>query len=216
LALCAEFDIDRHNGVTLIEGVSEDLSTQALLQQADLIQYAYKVAGVVGLMMAPILGANKQGAKFAIDLGIAMQLTNIARDVMEDANMGRRYVPAEWLGDLSAEQIALASEQDKAKVQLAIAKLLRLAEEYYESGLAGLYYLPSRNRRAIAVAAYSYREIGRKLQTHNCQYWDGRVVVSNFQKIKLSGQVLWHLTRGKLAKLPEKHRVTLHTYLKQP
>jgi len=215
LLLCDEFGIDKNNGITLIQGVSQDLGLQTLDNQADLIQYAYKVAGVVGLMMAPILAADKRGFVFAVDLGIGMQLTNIARDVMEDAHMGRRYIPAQWLNELSPQDIVLSREQDRTTVQTAIAKLLRLAEEYYQSGLAGLYYLPNRNRRAIAVAAYSYREIGRKLQENNHQYWQGRVVVSAHQKVKLAGKVLWRLSTGKLAKFPTQHSVKLHTYLKQ-
>jgi phytoene synthase len=215
LQVCEAFNINRIHGITLIEGVTQDLDFQALDSEEALIQYAYKVAGVVGLMMAPILGSETKGYRFAVDLGIGMQLTNIARDVMEDAQMGRRYIPAEWLNDLAAEQIKLAAEEAKENVQAAIALLLGLAETYYDSGLAGLYYLPRRNRQAIAVAAYVYREIGRKLTKNNHQYWQGRVVVGGAQKIKLAGQALWHLSTGNLAKKPVQHNVELHNYLQQ-
>jgi phytoene synthase len=213
LRLCEEFGIDRKNGNTLIEGVSEDLSLQALSTENEIIQYAYKVAGVVGLMMAPILSAENKGHRFAIDLGIGMQLTNIARDVMEDAQMNRRYIPGLWIHNLSAKEIVLSGANERAGMQKAIIKLLDLAEEYYQSGLAGLYYLPSRNRKAIAVAAYVYREIGRKLRRQNCRYWQGRVVVSTPIKMQLACRALWDLSTRKLAHRSIEHRSELHGHL---
>ena len=107
LSLCDEYQIDRRHGITLIDGVSQDLNVVALPSLDSMIHYAFRVAGVVGLMMAPILGAKKKGFAFAIDLGIAMQFTNIARDVLEDAKMGRRYLPGDWVDKLSATQITV-------------------------------------------------------------------------------------------------------------
>jgi phytoene synthase len=213
LQLCEEYNIDKNNGITLIQGVSEDLHQQALETEQQIVNYAYKVAGVVGLMMAPILGTKQEGYPFAVDLGIGMQLTNIARDIMEDANMERRYIPGEWVDGLSAKQIALAELGDRQKIQHAIVKLLSLAEEYYQSGLAGLYYLPDGNKRAIAVAAYVYRQIGRELLKQDCQYWRGRVYIQVLQKIVLAVQALWHLRTKKFAEKAVKHRSELHTYL---
>ena len=213
LRLCEEYQIERNHGITLIDGVSQDLNLVALPSLEALIQYAYRVAGVVGLMMAPILGAKKMGYAFAIDLGIAMQLTNIARDVLEDAQMGRRYLPGEWVNTLSASQITLASIEHREQVQGAIKVLLNLAEEYYQSGLAGLYYLPPRNRQAIAVAAYVYRDIGRKLLKNDCHYWHGRVVVSKPKKILLASQALWHLNTTAIARHETDHQNALHSHL---
>lgn len=214
LRLCEEYNIDRHNGIILIQGVSEDLYQQALQTEQDIINYAYKVAGIVGLMMAPILCTKQEGYPFAIDLGIGMQLTNIARDVMEDAVMERRYIPAEWTDGLSAKQIVISELDDRQKIQHAIAKLLSLAEEYYESGLAGFYYLPDSNKRAIAVAAYVYRQIGRELLKQDCAYWQGRVYIPFLQKIILAVQALWHLRTHKFAEKAVKHHSELHKYLK--
>jgi phytoene synthase len=213
LKLCEEYQIERNHGITLIDGVSQDLNLVALPALETLIQYAYQVAGVVGLMMAPILGAKKVGYPFAIDLGIGMQLTNIARDVLEDAQMGRRYLPGEWVNTLSTSQIALASIGHREQVQDAIKVLLNLAEKYYQSGLAGLYYLPPRNRQAIAVAAYVYRDIGRKLLKNDCRYWLGRVVVSKPKKIFLASQALWHLKTAVIAHHETAHQDELHSHL---
>lgn len=213
LHLCEENNIDRKNGIILVEGVSEDLSLQAFDNPQEIIQYAFKVAGVVGLMMAPILGAEKQGYRFAIDLGIGMQLTNIARDVMEDAQMNRRYVPGAWINSMSAQQIVLNKKNQRETVQNSISRLLALAQEYYESGLAGLYYLPVRNRKSIAVAAYVYRGIGHILLKKNCIYWQGRVIVSTPRKVSLACHALWDLGTKKIAKSGIEHRQELHEHL---
>ncbi len=214
LLLCEEYNIDRKNGIILIQGVSEDLRFQALETEQELVQYAFKVAGVVGLMMAPILGAKEEGCPFAVDLGIGMQLTNIARDVLEDANMNRRYVPGAWVDSLTPEQISLMQKKDRKSVQNAITRLLELAERYYQSGLAGLNYLPPRNRPAIAVAAYVYREIGRKLLKNNCEYWRGRMVVSQSHKALLAGKALWYVRSREFTNNALKHDPNLHVYLR--
>jgi phytoene synthase len=213
LKLCEEYGIDRKHGITLIDGVSQDLNPVVLPSAETLIQYAFKVAGVVGLMMAPILGAKKKGHAFAVDLGIGMQLTNIARDVLEDAKMERRYLPGELVNTLSASQIQLANFEHRQQIQDAIKVLINLAEEYYQSGLAGLYYLPPRNRQAIAVAAYVYRDIGRKLLKNDCRYWEGRIFVSKLRKISLASQALWHLKTSAIASHETEHQIKLHRYL---
>jgi len=213
LLLCDEYSIDRHHGITLIEGVTQDLDKVALPSVEALVQYAFRVAGVVGLMMAPILGADKRGYPFAVDLGIGMQLTNIARDVMEDARMQRRYLPAEWVNNASALQILSNESNVQNTVQAATAQLLELAESYYQSGLVGLYFLPPRNSRAIAIAAYIYRQIGRKLLKNQCQYWLQRTIVSTPQKAILAAQALWHLRFSGLADEVCQHENSLHIHL---
>ena len=90
----------------LIQGLIQDQKSVRIQTERDLIEYSYQVAGTVGLMMQPlILVNNKNANKHAIDLGIAMQLTNIARDIYEDAIMDRIYLPKEWLSDISIEQL---------------------------------------------------------------------------------------------------------------
>jgi phytoene synthase len=214
LHLCEAYNINRANGITLIDGVTDDLNLQVFESPNDIIQYAFKVAGVVGLMMAPILGAQEKGHRFAIDLGIAMQLTNIARDVMEDAKMNRRYVPGEWMKNISAQQIVANEQGHQMPVQAAISRLLTLAQDYYKSGLAGLYYLPSGNRTSIAVAAYVYREIGHLIRKRNCSYWQGRVVVSTPRKVMLACSALKAITTKKIAANEVEHEDELHKYLK--
>lgn len=199
----------------LIEGLLFDQGAVALESEKDLIIYGYQVAGTVGLMMCPILSCHdKLAFDFAIDLGIAMQLTNIARDVLEDAHMGRRYLPAEWTGALSATQIAQgALSQDEAiisPIKQALSYTLDLADRYYESGLSGLAFLPKRAQISIAVAAYAYREIGVQLRHNDLAWHHGRTVTSTMTKAKQSLKALpYCLPRAK----PAAHDTRLHLAL---
>lgn len=170
---------------SLIDGVLSDLDVVSIQTKAELIRYAYRVAGTVGLMMCPILKADLRGYPHAVDLGIAMQLTNIARDVMEDARLVRRYLPNEWC-PVSPQQIVSNTRETREIVKEAINQLLRLAERYYTSGADGYRYLPSRSRRAIKIAAAVYREIGKKLASNGLNYWEGRTVVSLPQKLQVT------------------------------
>ena len=165
-----------------------------------MVTYAYQVAGTVGLMMAPILGREDQRADaFAVDLGIAMQLTNIARDVLEDAEMGRRYLPESWVGDLQPSRIvALAktpSANEAVAVTTAVKKLLNLADDYYKSGMEGFSYLPLRAHISIAIAAHVYRQIGVQLRLKQHGWHRGREVTSRFTKIICSIKALGSLVQ---------------------
>ena len=186
LSLQSELGISHLPPCHLIDGVLSDTENVAINTVEELLQYAYRVAGVVGLMMNPILKANPEGNPHAVDLGIAMQLTNIARDVMEDAKNSRRYLPAQWC-DITAEEIVTdSSRQTRMLIQDAILKLLALAETYYQSARQGFRFLPPRSRRAIAVASAVYREIGIQLKGRGTQYWLGRTVVSKPRKVAVA------------------------------
>jgi phytoene synthase len=211
LQLCKQKNFSPHLGIQLIEGAQQDLNEVALEDESALLRYAYHVAGVVGLMMASILGADRKGYPFAVDLGIAMQLTNIARDVLEDAQNQRRYIPGEWAADLSPENIVNAQPQHKKLIQNAIRRLLELAESYYESGFAGIAYLPKLNQRGIYVAGTLYREIGQKLLRHDCQYWQGRTVVGFWHKCSLAVSVLSKRQfEHALSSVQPSHKTKLH------
>ena len=143
-----------------------------------------------------------------------MQLTNIARDVLEDATMGRRYLPGEWTDNLSASAIAKGAASNDiiviATIQSAIAKTLALAELYYDSGLSGLAYLPKRAQIAIAIAAFSYRQIGRQLAANDLNWHHGRTITSTATKAALSLRALLYLLPSTK---PRAHDKTLHTAL---
>ena len=202
----------------LIDGLITDQKDVCINNEELLIQYAYQVAGTVGLMMASILNAqSKRAFPFAIDLGIAMQLTNIARDVLEDAENHRRYIPGIFCNDMPPKEIlAGAFDNDlssRETIKSSIDQILHIAEKYYDSGLLGLSYLPVRNHLAIGVAAIIYRQIGRKLLKKGTQWWTGRQVVGIFEKLMYSFLVIPALF-NRLKTLPE-HDPTLHVPLKR-
>ncbi len=178
--------------VALIDGVIQDTEGLAINNCDDLLRYAFRVAGVVGLMMCPILNANQRGIAHAIDLGVGMQLTNIARDVMEDANIGRKYIPNSWT-PMTASQIAIDEPANRPEISAAIKRLLALAERYYASGTMGLRFLPGRGRISIGIAARVYRQIGIALLENECAYWQGRTVVCTTKKFQIAMAVIARL-----------------------
>ena len=208
-----ELNLPKRAVIDLIEGLLQDQKYVLLKSEAELIQYSYHVAGTVGWMMCSVLKCeNKDAFSFALDLGIAMQLTNVARDVYEDARMGRRYLPSNWVDNLSPSQIIEAAKDPKSKkanlIKRAILKLLDLSDTYYNSGVKGLVFLPWKANLAIAIAAFVYRQIGIQLRRNQVNWYEGRTVTSNFVKFQSSCAALPFLfTRFKT--LP-KHDVKLH------
>ena len=200
----------------LIDGLLFDQGIVSLPDEDALITYGYQVAGTVGVMMCPVLSCRDETAgDFAIDLGIAMQFTNIARDVLEDAKMGRRYLPATWADNLTADEIITGANQHDPKIiatiQSAIQLLLTRADAYYESGLSGLSYLPKRAQIAIAVAAYSYRQIGVQLLANGTNWHHGRTVTSLSTKARVSLRALRFVGPQNI---PDHHHHRLHDALR--
>jgi phytoene synthase len=170
----------------LIDGVLGDLGTVAVRDEAGLIRYAYHVAGTVGLMVCDVLQVHAPPARLAaVNLGIAMQLTNIARDVMEDAHAGRRYLPATWL-DASPDQIAAALPKTRAAAAAAVLRLLDLADRHYWAATAGYRFLPLSSRLGMVAAARIYQGIGTELRRRRGDYARGRVFVPGWRKMLLT------------------------------
>ena len=165
--LINEFNIPMEVVHDLLDGINSDIQQSIKLhKKKDLLLYSYRVAGTVGLMMAKILRVNKKHAlKSAIDLGIAMQLTNISRDVVEDLNIGRSYI------DLNFEEIR---------------STIKLSESYYENSFYSIKEIPLAFRFAILVARRVYRKIGYKiLKKQNLENYkkSGKIYVTNIEKI---------------------------------
>ena len=165
--LINEFDIPLKVVHDLLDGINSDIQQSIkLLKKKDLLLYSYRVAGTVGLMMAKILRVNKKNSlKSAIDLGIAMQLTNISRDVIEDLNFGRSYI------ELNFEEIR---------------STIKLSESYYENSFYSIKEIPFAFRFAILVARRVYRKIGYKiLKQQNLENYkkSGKIYVTNIEKI---------------------------------
>ena len=165
--LINEFNIPLKVVNDLLDGIKSDSQQSIKLhKKKDLLLYSYRVAGTVGLMMAKILRVNKKDSlKSAIDLGIAMQLTNISRDVVEDLNFGRSYI------DLNFEEIR---------------STIKLSESYYENSFYSIKEIPLAFRFAILVARRVYRKIGYKiLKKQNLENYkkSGKIYVTNIEKI---------------------------------
>ncbi|WP_312439731.1 15-cis-phytoene synthase CrtB [Janthinobacterium sp.] len=161
----------------------------------DTLRYGYHVAGVVGLMMATIMGAKEPAVlDRACDLGIAFQLTNIARDIVDDAKIGRCYLPAAWLREAGIPQDELELPRHRAALARVAARLVEHAEPYYASATEGLAALPLRSAWAIATAHKVYRQIGIEVKARGAQAWDERVGTSRATK-------LWLLCKGAMSAL---------------
>lgn len=192
LMLINACQVNKNVVLDLVEGIASDTHLVRVRDETCLQLYCYKVAGTVGLMMCQILDTKDPVAyPFAIDLGIAMQLTNICRDIKMDALINRRYIPANLINQLEPESLICPNKQDKDEIKKAVAILLERAEHYYKSGEAGLIYLPLRAHLAILVAARVYREIGRKLKQHDYEYWHERIIVSTPRKVVITIQAFF-------------------------
>ena len=140
--------------------------------------------------MSKIIGVeNKKALPCAIDLGIAMQLTNIARDVHEDAQMQRVYIPTEWIPNIDLSILSgkqkIKPDQEK-KISNAVHKLIELSEKFYINGFSGLKYIPLRTRLGIFIAANVYKGIGTKIKKYGKKYLKKRIYLNTFEKILIT------------------------------
>ncbi len=165
--LIEEFNIPIQIVQDLLDGIKSDIKEKVKLKsKKDLLIYSYRVAGTVGLMMAKILKVNKKNSlKSAIDLGIAMQLTNISRDVIEDSKNNRFYI------DENFEEIS---------------STIYLADTFYKNSFYSIRDIPISFRFSILVARRIYRKIGHKIlnkkKLENYQN-SGKIYVSNIEKV---------------------------------
>mgnify|MGYP006206513709 FL=1 len=170
----------------LIDGLISDQQNVRVTDEKELIDYSYKVAGTVGLMMLPIINTkDAEARKHAIDLGIAMQLTNIARDVYEDAKMNRLYLPKEWLGQVSVSDLIdnKLNNQKKRLIELSIKNLIELSDKFYANGFSGMKFIPLRTRLAIFFAAKIYKGIGEKIKSGGYVYKLERIYLNKLEKL---------------------------------
>ena len=179
-------EINKSIFIDLIEGFILDQQKIRIQNKEELIKYSYHVAGTVGLMMSKIIGVkHEKAARSAIDLGIGMQLTNIARDVYEDSKMKRIYLPANWIPDISLKNLSnlhnKSSEKDE-RISNAIHEVIGLSNKFYENGFAGLKYIPLSTRLAIFIAANVYRGIGIKIKSNKRKYLRERVYLNLLEK----------------------------------
>ena len=191
LQLMRTCSIDPAIPLELIRGVEGDLGNVRFADMDELLRYCYRVAGTVGLMMTAALDVTTPEAlPHAIDLGIAMQLTNICRDVREDATLGRRYLPAALVGALEPAALVDPMPSVRTAVTGALRMLLDTADRHYVSGEQGLRYLPGGARTGILVAARAYRGIGTVLRENGFDCWSSRATVSAAGKVAITLRAL--------------------------
>lgn len=202
-------DIDVRAALDLVRGVEEDLSEVRLADDAALVRYGYLVAGTVGLMMCGVLGVRaREALPHAIDLGVAMQITNICRDVAEDARLGRVYLPATRLRAVGVDPTPEGVLEGAEGVQRVVYDLLAMAERYYRSAEEGMAFIPFRARLAILVAARVYRAIGQKLLRDGGDPLRGRTVVPLGEKLVRA--IVAILAFPNVSQGRAKHRASLH------
>ncbi len=192
-----------------LDGFAMDVSGRRYLTLDDTLSYCYHVAGVVGVMMANIMGVRDAPTlDRACDLGIAFQLTNITRDVMEDAAAGRIYLPAEWLREAGVPDGQVDDPCHRAAVYDVAERLLVEADRFYISARHGIASLPFRSAWAIALARYVYREIGSKVRRRGSAAWNERARVSRRRKLYGVARSLATIARshahGRLEQIPSR------------
>ena len=185
--LMRTYAIPREVPVALLEGLGWDTEERRYETLDDLLAYATRVAGTVGIMMTLLMGVREPEALArACDLGCAMQLTNLARDVGEDARAGRLYLPHTWLREQGIDPAKfLANPVADEAVKAVVARLLAEADGLYARAQAGIARLPLACRPAIYAAALIYSEIGRALEVLSLDSVGHRARVSGRRKIEL-------------------------------
>ncbi|MEM6653590.1 MAG: phytoene/squalene synthase family protein [Pseudomonadota bacterium] len=181
------YDLPRTLPDALLEGMRWDTESRQYQSLEDLQAYAARVAGTVGAMMTVLMGNRTPVAVArACDLGSAMQLTNIARDVGEDARAGRLYLPVQWLQDAGLDPSSfLAAPQATEGMRAVVKRLLELAQPIYERGLSGVSLLPQSCQTSILAAGKIYREIGEEIRRRDYDSITQRAIVSKRRKVRL-------------------------------
>jgi 15-cis-phytoene synthase len=189
-AVVADFDMPRALPDALLEGLAWDAVGRRYRTLSDLHAYSARVASAVGVMMCVLMRVRDPDALArAADLGLAMQLTNIARDVGEDARAGRLFLPLDWLAEAGIDTEAfLADPRPSPALARVTARLLAVADELYRRSGAGVFSLPSDCRMGIAAARHIYAAIGAQVARAGHDSVTGRARTSRAQKLALMGR----------------------------
>lgn len=154
--------------------------------EEDLALYCYHVAGAVGCMMAILMGVppeNEETLERAADLGIAFQLSNVARDIRDDLGAGRCYLPRDWLEEFAVEPEQLFEERHQPALTAMARRLIEGVAMYERSARLGVKQLPFRSRLAVLAALRIYGAIGRRVGSLGSAAWDRRVSVGKAEKL---------------------------------
>ena len=176
----------------MLSTMVSELNGVCLKSESELIKYCRGVAGTVGIMTCPIIGVKDKAAlTYAENLGIAMQLTNICRDVHEDAKRGRIYIPQKFFKTpISVDDLVGSNPSRVEEIDAAKLRLLGLAASYYDRAQEGMKFIPLRARIIIKWAASMYCEIGSKIEKNPINYRTSRAIVPTWKKLSLFFGVL--------------------------
>ncbi|MEE4276933.1 MAG: phytoene/squalene synthase family protein [Halieaceae bacterium] len=176
----------------LLQGFAWDAQARSYKDLAGVYNYSVRVAGSVGIMMAVLMGVRDRDLLArAADLGVAMQLTNIARDVGEDARRGRVYLPLRWLREVDlSPQILVGDPRFSPELGQVVSRLLSAAECLYQRADSGIARLPARCRPGIYAARLLYAGIGHELLRRDADSVARRTVVPSWRKIGLTARAL--------------------------
>lgn len=211
-----EHAIPRRLPAALLDGMQADLGAVRFKTRTELLDYCYRVASTVGLMLCCVFGVkDRRAERHAVHLGLAMQLTNIARDVREDWQRDRLYIPREILArhGLAALDPGQGALPTSARTGLggALAELLELADGYYASATSGLGYLPRRAAFAVAAARWIYADIGNVIARGGHDVFAPRAVVSAWRKLCLCVRALFSVPWFTRQRSPLPHTTPIST-----
>ena len=182
----AETEMPHRYPLEHLDGFVMDVEGREYHTLTETVEYCYHVAGVVGVMMAYIMGVRDEPTlDRATDLGLAFQLTNICRDVVEDAEVGRVYLPLDWLTEAGVPADGLAAPEHRDGVFEVVRRILYEADRYYQSAWLGISRLPPRSAWAVAAANAVYSDIGRLILQRGPHAWDTRASTGKVRKISL-------------------------------
>ena len=197
----------------LMEGINSDKNFKRFKDNSELLRYCYKVAGVVGLMMIKALDIKQSEAKyFAIDLGMAMQLTNISRDIMQDYKKNRIYIPENT--GINKDIISNMTSENEKKIKKVVNQIILKSEIYYKSSLNGMRYIPIRSRLAILVSLRIYQGIGIKIIKTEKKFIHENLYVTNIEKTLIVAKALIEFLIFFIFPIyKKKHNIYLHESL---
>ena len=194
-----------------LAGFAMDTDGRAYASIDDTLDYCYHVAGVVGLMMAWVMGVREPAVLCrASDLGLAFQLSNIARDIGDDLAAARVYLPADWLREagVTLSPGAPLDAPTAARLAPVAARLVAEAERYYDAAWHGIPHLPGRSAWAVATARLVYRDIGRAVVARGAAAWTSRTAIGTPAKVarlvQAGVETLWLRSAGRLVAVPDR------------
>lgn len=188
------YEISLELPLLLLEGVKMDLHKTRYNTFDELYDYSYKVASVVGLMTSEVFGyTNKKALDYAVDLGIAMQLTNILRDVGEDLRRDRIYLPADELENFGIRHQSLMDMENTPEFREFMSFQIERARRYYSEADKGIFMLDLDSRLPVLLARENYSRILDKIEDNDYNVFDQRAYLNSAEKLSILPKVVYNL-----------------------